>query len=237
MIYISYGVTKSASTFIYQLVEEIFRMSGRQPAKLSTTLKGRPHVENYVEPISGEILDRVRKEVRGQDVVIKTHGAPDNVILAQVASGHVLASAIIRDPREIALSMVDHGERARALGVKDFTDFTEPRLAIENLKRQIERFNRWTSCKAVLVFAYDQISFETTKAVQILAAQIGVDVNPEVVIAPFAAKKSKIGQFNKGQRNRYLELPLEDQRAFETAFPQLYKNGRFFCDKLVSLGV
>jgi hypothetical protein len=230
MIYISYGVSKSASTYIYQLTEEILRVAGRHQAKLSTRIKGHPHKENYVEQMTGEVLDDARAEIGELDVVIKTHSAPDARVLADVAAGRVLASAIIRDPREIALSMIDHGKRAQTLGLKDFTEFKEPLNVVNNLKGQIVRFDKWVSCDKVAVFTYDQVSFHTSRAVERLAAQIGVAVDPQTVIAPFKAK-SMIGQFNKGQKNRYLELTPLEQGIFESTFPQFYRDRLFFCER------
>ena len=41
MIYICFGMTKSASTFLYQLTEETFRAAGRSPARLRPPLLPR----------------------------------------------------------------------------------------------------------------------------------------------------------------------------------------------------
>ena len=226
MIYISYGVTKSASTFLYQLTEEVLRSAGRKPAVLSTAIKGRASPENYVDPINGAALNTVRAEVQQNDVVIKTHGAPDSLVLTEVNEGRILASAVIRDPREIALSIVDHGTRSRFLGIADFSQFTHPIDTLDTLKEQIVRFSRWTSSSRVLVFTYDQVCFNTADTIKQIATQIGVSVEPAVVEQHFADRTS-IGQFNKGKRNRYTELSEQDQSIFCHAFPELYVNGVF----------
>ena len=49
MIYICFGMMKSASTFLYQLVEETFRVAGRRPVRLGPPLRFHWSVENYID--------------------------------------------------------------------------------------------------------------------------------------------------------------------------------------------
>lgn len=235
MIYISFGVCKSASTFIYSITEEIFALAGRPVARLSKEIKGRNSPENYIDPITGDAVDAAGREIGSKDVVIKTHGAPDARVKQYVESGAMLASAIIRDPREIALALVDHGARSRRMGIPDFAEFERPLQTTATIADQLRRFTRWATIKGVEVFTYDQICFDTERSVQRLISQIGFDVSCKDVVQRFS-DKYVIRQYNKGVMNRFREMPLADQQVFIEEFSDYYDdNGHFIIDNRNSL--
>ena len=62
MIYICFGMTKSASTFLYQLTEETFRAAGRRPARLGPPLRPLRSVENYFDTIDPRFCWRSRSK-------------------------------------------------------------------------------------------------------------------------------------------------------------------------------
>jgi hypothetical protein len=129
MIYICYGIPKSASTFLYQLTEEVFRAAGRKPARLGPPLRPRMSVENYFGSIDPTLLQDISGQAAGRDVVLKTHALPHPEVGRLITAGSVLASASIRDPREIALSILDHGRRSHRWGLSIFPIFTIRRYA------------------------------------------------------------------------------------------------------------
>lgn len=227
MIYISYGVPKSASTFLYQLTEEILRFAGYELASLSKGVKGQNSPENYVDPINGAALDAIQAEIMHRSVVIKTHGAPDRRIFDAMQENEVFANAIIRDPREIALALVDHGQRSRNAGIRDFSEFYKPTDTISLINDQIKRFNHWSLSRNLLRITYDELCFDSLLVVDKIARQLDVVIDGTAVLGRFA-NRSVIRHFNKGVRGRYLELSSEDNEIFISTFSSFYRDGRFF---------
>ncbi|WP_341990779.1 hypothetical protein [Azorhizobium sp. AG788] len=219
MIYICYGVTKSASTFLYQLTEEIFSASGlgfsRSPSH------GVLDLSNYYDTITPNLLDQVASAAHGRPVVLKTHGDLDPGVAARIAAGEILASASIRDPREIALSMVDHGRRARRDGEEAFSELHTVLETLPSLDAQLAVFQRWAQVKTVKVFTYNQICFDTAAVVTAVADHLGVSVDPQRVMAPFAAS-GMIGQFNMGVPRRYLTMDPAMQEIFLARYAAFY---------------
>jgi hypothetical protein len=217
IFYISYGVTKSASTFAYQLTEEIIRNAGHQPAKLST-------YQNYIDPIDGAAAEAVGIEAGGSSVVIKTHGAPDRKILESVGSRAIFASVILRDPRDIALSMLDHGVRCRRTNTRGFADLYSLDDVFANLDDQFDRLKIWTSCANVLLLTYDEICFGTETVVEKIARQLNVTVNARDILRRFR-RKSAIGNFNKGIKDRHkYEMSWEDQARIIERYRNIYRD-------------
>jgi hypothetical protein len=226
MIQICFGMTKSASTFLYQLTEETFRAAGRKPARLGPPLRPRWSVENYFDDIDPPLLDAVAEAAGARDVVLKTHQGLHPEIARRIEAGSLLASASIRDPREIALAMVDHGRRSRRWGHSEFAECRTVFDALPSLDNQIANLSRWAALEKLEIFRYNEICFDGAAVVQRIAAQIGVSVKPAEVLAPFGGK-GLIGQYNKGAALRYREMPEDQQRAFLDRYAKLYREHSF----------
>jgi len=226
MIYICFGITKSASTFLYQLTEETFRAAGRKPAFLRPPLRSSTSPVNYFDDIDPQLLEAIARAAGGLDVVIKTHQALHPGVARRIEAGDVLACACVRDPREIALSMVDHGRKSAELGYPEFTECRTPLDTFPSLDDQVRNLEGWTALPAVEVFTYNEICFETAAVVKRLAAQIGVGIDVAKALRPFLGKHL-IVEFNKGAALRYREMPESEQAAFLERYRSLYETFRF----------
>ena len=226
MIYICYGITKSASTFLYQLTEESFRTAGRKIIRLGPPLRASDSVENYFNFINVDLLSEIQDLAKGRDIVLKTHGPPLAGIADLVTSGDILASASIRDPREIALSMIDHGHRSRQWKSVRFSEFVHVDDTLNALDIQIGIFQSWANIKGVKTFTYNDICYDSASVVRGIASHIDAEVDADKVLNKFKSKTT-IGQFSKGKALRYTELSSEDQDIFLERYTDLYKAFEF----------
>ena len=226
MIYICYGITKSASTFLYQLTEETFRAAGRKVTRLGPPFRELDSVENYFNFINDDLLGEIQDFVGDRDVVLKTHGPPLKKVGDLVASGQCLASASVRDPREIALSMIDHGHRSRQWKIARFAEFAEVPDTLNALDIQIGLFEAWAKIEGVRIFSYNEICYDTASVVQSIAHQIGNAVDTSSVLKRFRSRTT-IGQFSKGKALRYTEMSPDDQAMFLDRYAELYRSIQF----------
>ena len=226
MIYICYGITKSASTYLYQMTEEVFRAAGRPVVRLGRPFRKADSVENYFNFITPEILSEIEAAIGDQDIVLKTHGPPITSVVERIAAGNILASASIRDPREIALSMIDHGARARRWGTKHFTEFGKASDTLGALDIQIGLFESWAAIDPVRIFRYNDICYDSDAVVAGIAEQIRAEVDPQAVLGKFRSKTT-IGQFSKGKALRYSEMLQSDQAMFLQRYALLYQYYEF----------
>lgn len=227
MIYICYGMTKSASTFLYQLTEESFRLAGMAPVRLGPPFRPRGSVDNYFDRIDAALLQRIAGEIpAGGSIVLKTHAAPTPEVAERIADGEILASATLRDPREIALSMVDHGRRARRWRNASFAEIATPLDAFASLDNQVESCRRWAEIPGVALFLYNELCFETVESLDRLHRQIGLSIDAEQVMRPFRSRFG-IGQFSKGVALRYREMPEQQQQLFLERYAAFYADFAF----------
>lgn len=211
-IYFGYGMTKSASSFIYQLEERVFKLSNYDLVKIPHEIRGNKAAENYLGPITDdkirEVLDWLPKNAV---TVIKTHGAPSQLACDLVEQGQAFASATYRDPRDIAVSMVDHGQRARAKGIADFANFHKPSDALSDIKHQLNRLNPWLNLSACQPLSYDLIRTSPEKVVQLILDQVGLKgVDISSVLEPFF-QKNNIIHYNVGVSGRYHNFMSQEE--------------------------
>lgn len=232
MIYLSYGLLKSASTLTYQVTEEILRQAGRTPCILRQPLRPALSVTNYFDNIDLPLIRRIQNAAKGADVVIKTHQLPAPEVLALVEQGDILASVSFRDPREIALSMVDHGERSRRWAIPEFSECAGVLDCCPSIDEQIEVLRVWCAIPRVERIAYNEICFDMPSVIARLARQMGVLVDIGAVEEAFLDKKL-VGQFNKGVRDRFHEMTAAESAHFLERYARFYK--RFMPDPAPSL--
>lgn len=220
-IYFSYGMTKSASTFMYQLTEKVFETANIEPIKLPPELKGNNSPENYIEPLTDEKIKNIINWMPNNSAaVIKTHGAPCPLAQQLISSGKAFASATLRDPRDISFSMIDHGKRSTTLGIADFANIKTPSDAIPDIKGQIIRFKAWANQTSCLVAPYETLRSNPEHIAQKLCEQLKIAANPLEAAIAFNDKR-KIGQFNKGKEHRHkAEMSAEDSVKFLTVFQE-----------------
>jgi hypothetical protein len=223
-IYISYGITKSASTFAWQLIKQTALIGGLPIATLTAKSKGANSPEDYIDPVSEENLNLIQEDVGDLPVVIKTHGGATPAAARLVADGTADVFASYRDLRDVALSLLDHGARSRAKGIKDFSEFREVEDTLEDIKVQVRRFENWVKLCNPLLLSYDEICFDTQSTISRIAGRLGVSVDVEAISNEFISNKNLIGQFNKGENRRFeREMDAKTSLFFVNAFAPYYQ--------------
>ena len=173
-IHIYYGITKSASTFAWQLIKRTAISESIPIATLTAKSKGANSPEDYIDPVSEKNFDLIKSDVGDLPVVIKTHGGVTPVAVKLVAKGTAQVFASYRDLRDVALSLLDHGARSRAKGIKDFTEFHELEDTLQDIKDQVQKFENWVRSCNPLLLPYDELCFDTRSAISKIAASLGV---------------------------------------------------------------
>ncbi len=223
LIYISYGLRKSGSTLAFELTRAILEQNGYRQKRLSREAVPSDAAINFVHHLSAAQLERIESEVRalGYPVVLKTHVAPTRDVEAWVRAGRIQGHCVYRDPREMALSMMDHGRRARANGERAFADIETLEDAIRDIRRQVPRFLQWARLPGFMPLYYDDVAFDTQATVRRLCEQMGLDADPAKVER--RVKSWRPTQYNKGVPGRAKELAPEDSARVLAEFRAFYE--------------
>jgi hypothetical protein len=222
LIYISYGMRKSGSTLAFELTRALLERSGFKQKRLPQAVVPGDASINFVHRLSEAQLEAIEREARalGSPIVLKTHVGPTRAAEAWLRAGRIQGHCVFRDPREIALSMLDHGRRARASGDRAFADIETLDDALMGIRRHVSRFVRWAQLPGIIPLYYDDVAFASQDVVRRLCAQTGLSGNPTKVER--RAKSWRPTQYNKGVPGRAKEMSPEDSARVLEEFRDFY---------------
>lgn len=219
LIIFSYGMTKCGSTLAFQLARTALEANGFDQPRLSERALGNDRKINFAQHITDEMADLILSETRsiGHPIVIKTHTSLDPAVRRLFEQGHAIGHAAYRDPRDMALSMLDAGQAALASGAAAFSEITDLDAALIAVRDQTAKLAQWLSLPNMLPLCYDDIAFETASVAERMLAQLGQPGDAAAIADK--ARSARFTQFNKGVRDRYKsEMSPKDSAAIAREF-------------------
>jgi hypothetical protein len=227
MLVLSYGIPKSGSTLGFELARAVAEAGGHPQTLLPG--KNRTGAVNITNLLGRENVERLMAAAPGAaPLVVKTHiriTLEDWEFLDDLArKGAIQVHAIYRDPREICLSLMDAGAKAKPglFSKGAFRRNTSLDKTIKKVGFRLEDFRVWASISNALVLRYDDVAFDTARTVQRIGAHMGVAIDATRAAAIAAdVTQNRFTQKNKAVPKRYLTDMNADQiaqstRAFST---------------------
>ncbi len=222
LIYFSYGMTKCGTTLAFHMVSEALAQAGykqhRLPAHLIGPNKKLNFGQHFTDDQAAELWEAVQSI--GHPIVIKTHTRPDPAVVRLIQNGQAIAHACYRDPRDMALSMLDHGKRARAHGKPAFAEIETLDDAKSGIRNQCDSLTAWLRLPNILPLDFADIAFDMRTTAQRILTQLDISGDPEKIVN--AVLDGRFTQFNKGIPQRYKsEMSQQDDRKFTQEFAPL----------------
>ncbi|MGB0505343.1 MAG: hypothetical protein ACPGGK_04025 [Pikeienuella sp.] len=217
LIYISYGMPKSGSTLAYRLISAILSAAGDEQLPLPGFASNAG--VNYAKVINPATLAQLTNGVTTTNAgltAVKTHCGLWNCVTKGLNQGWLAAHAICRDPRDIALSMLDAGRNDRAWGKRNGIPLTNFDDALAAVRGHADKFEGWAAHPAVLTLDYETLAFNTERAAKLVAEQLRIDIDAK---ACAKAAQSAPTQRNKVASDRWrTELTPEQNIRAVKAF-------------------
>lgn len=220
----SYGMTKCGSTLAFELARTALELSGYPQPVLPATATGNSRRINFAGHLDQSNIANLNDTIRdiGHPVVIKTHTRPDPCVIDMIDRGEAIVQATYRDPREMALSMIDHGNRSRDTGKLAFAEIANLDDALENITSQIDSLTQWLYRPNCLPIYYEDVAFRTIPTMRRILDQLQLDTSPGPIVR-YVLRKRFI-QLNKGIKKRFREeMQLKDQQRFQQEFRPFYR--------------
>lgn len=213
MLVLCYGIPKSGSTLAFELVKGMLQSAGFDqetfvndrlgPERLK---RAGPANRNYVMRLSKQKIKDLISEI-GPDrkIAVKTHARFQERLFPWLermqADGQLQVIASYRDPREICLSLLDAGEKARTRGVKTFASVSDLRHAQENVQQRLEEFRKWAALRGTLRLSYNTVAFSPDDAIDLIERTLDIKCDREA--AKKYAYELASTQKNKAKKDRY----------------------------------
>ncbi|MBK0400184.1 hypothetical protein H0I76_13380 [Limibaculum sp. M0105] len=222
VLYFSYGMTKCGSTLAFEMVRTILEQAGFAQPRLGAGAVADWSAINFAEGLGPERVAALRREAEaiGHPVVVKLHGGCTRAAATLLRDGVAKAHAVYRDPRDMALSLMDAGARARENDRPAFAEIATLDDALAATRRQHRTLCTWLRHIMVAPLCYDDVAFDPVRMIRRLALQIGVPAEPERVLETI--ERERFTQRNKAVRARHeTELGAEDSMRIAAEFGPL----------------
>ncbi|WP_157802008.1 hypothetical protein [Brevirhabdus pacifica] len=219
-LYICFGMAKSGSTLAFELTSAILQAGGVPQPRLGDGAVAPGARINFRQAITNAHLRQMLHEadlLGARPLAIKTHGGVWGDMERAARDGRITGQVVVRDPRDIACSMLDAGREGRAWGMRDGVPITSYEQAMAHVRGQLAHVANW---RRILpdapVIGYEDLAFRTRDSAALIARQLGFDVDLDAAIA---LATSRFTQFNKGIAHRWRhEMPAEDAARYAEEF-------------------
>ncbi len=227
MIVVSGSLPKSGSTWLYKMTDALLVASGHDSAesvrrryRLERLLPGFSNELGY--PAPAKLARLLWPHARGEAILVKTHFAPSRSLRLLLGRGVARATYIYRDPRDAALSALDHGERARQRGGRlDLTRLHSVEDAVAYMRDQLRAtWPRWSRCPGVLCLRYEDLLADAVATLGRVRTHLGLacdDRCVERVVERFdrdraPEKQRHLMMVNRAVVGRFRQDMTADQR-------------------------
>lgn len=215
MIIVSAGMQKAGSAWLFKMMNDLLVSNGnmevfelRDKFELDDVLVANCNIGK----LSQDRLDRLLiPHLAGQNFVVKSHSKPTQDLLNLMKLGIAKATYIYRDPRAVALSAYDHGQRNPKCG---FAKLDTIEKAINKTLEYLAIYDAWKSLGgAVLTIRYEDMLTDTIQVMRKVADYMAVKINDsdlQEIIQRYNPKSKTANMkglhYHKGQRDRYREV-------------------------------
>jgi hypothetical protein len=207
MLYVCYGMPKSASSFAFTLAKDIAQTKSDQMQLKS--LLPEDIQDFFIVSDLGKTLTKISEFIPKEEVyVVKTHNPLDKETKELLLSGKAKALVSYRDPYDIVVSLKDAGERERRKPKHQqreyFTQITGYQEALEKIPNFLKNARSWLSFQDVdlLQISFSNISNNPQVIAENIAQYMDISIDLLTLINPYISNKELILEFNKGEKGR-----------------------------------
>jgi len=228
MMVLSVGMQKAGTAWYFNITNDLLQAAGHQDIRY---LRNRYHLQRFMTERNCNIgTPRMLKLLFvslphwfGNTYVVKTHEGPTKALLGLIDMGMVKATYMYRDPRDVALSAFEHGEKIRRSGSASSTGFdrlTTMESAIEFASGLLPVWRQWAASGRALLVRYEDMRKNPYREGERLVKHLNIDVPQEVLRSIIEQYEIKNGSteslphplhFNKGITGRWEEKLTEEQ--------------------------
>lgn len=187
MIVICAGMQKSASASFYNLTNDLLVADGHPNMR---ELRARYHMASFMTEVNCNIGPlRAYKllwlgipHLQGYSFAVKTHEPPSPSSLLFLRLGICKASYIYRDPRDVAVSLFNHGRRIREGGFNSNTQFdnlTTIESAIRFVATLLPVWKAWSLIEGIHMVRYEDFVSDIYEEARNISGYLGLDLEKD----------------------------------------------------------
>jgi hypothetical protein len=185
MLVISAGMQKSGSGYIYNVINDLLVTSGHKDARTIKDKYGFHEIMKWHNNNIGKLdfnilLKLLFSSLKEGKFAVKTHEGPSRYHNILLKLRLIKTIYIYRDPRDVLLSVQDHGRKIRDAGENHtFANLVEFDDAYKEIKSWINIFDAYLKLKDVLILRYEDLLTNPVLTVETICKYIDIHVSPE----------------------------------------------------------
>lgn len=232
MIIVAASMLKAGSSWFFNLINDMVVEAGHQDGR---EMRARFRLQKFLSPsdCTSKTL-RIHRLVPisiphwfGNTYTIKTAGKPTPAVKLAIDLGVMKAAFILRDPRDVALSLYDHGEWIRREKIPSSTGFgalTTIEKAMDVALYYAQLWEMWKESRRASLVRYEDLLRNPYEEMERVSLHIGISLPEErlrVIIERYQISNRANWQqdlhFNVGRAGRWKERlsPGQQQKAME----------------------
>lgn len=227
MIIISAGMEKAGTGWYFNMTNDLLvATSGsdirkvRQRFHLNFLLKY--YNCNIGRPMFGKLIPLLIPHALSRSFVVKTHSSPPSTWGILAKTGLFAATYLYRDPRDVAISAFEHGQKLRQKGqTHSFARLHTIEQAIHRTSQWLETWDHWHAASHTLLVRYEDLLANPLQEVNRLVHFLNLHLPQariEQIVASYQQDSAEVSQheglhFNKGIVQRYRQVLTADQLA------------------------
>jgi len=226
MIVISNAVSKSGSTLMVTYQEELLKAANIRSGQsaLRASIGGR--FLGRSEHTTGNLLKLTKIHMLKGTLVLKCHWPPTLKMRLFCRIFRIRMTMTYRDPRDIVLSMIDHGRKSRSgespTRTRAFSQFHNIDDALPRVQSRMDEFLTWRKLPYVHAIRYEELMSDPFNKLKDMIAFLGWSIEDQVLqelIDHQEKNKQSSMNFNKGTTERWrTEMSQEEQDKCLEAF-------------------
>lgn len=220
MIVLSAGMQKAGTAWYLNLTNDMLIAAGHddcRQVRLRYRL-GRFMTEancNIGSPTLQKLLAVSWPALLGRSYVLKTHEGPTRSVAAMARTGVLKPTYIYRDPRDVVVSLYEHGERLRsekAVSATGFDRLDSYEAAIEFVEQRLPIWRAWSEQPRALIVRYEDLAADPLRECRRLKSHLGLSLDEQAIgriVDRYTADRAARGEtphslhFNKGIAGRW----------------------------------
>jgi len=201
MILLTAAMLKAGSSWLYNMINDLAVEAGYQDGR---EIRERFHLEKYLS--ASDCTSRTLRIHRlavishpilfGNTFTTKTHGKPTFAIQRMIDLRLMKAVYIYRDPRDVALSLYEHGDWIRREGIPSSTRFdslTSIDMALEVALYYVQLWEKWVASKRAFTIRYEDLIHDPLNTMRKVSTHLRISV-------PNDKLENVIRRYNKENR-------------------------------------
>ena len=201
MIFISYGLQRSASTFSFQLLEGMLDAAGFSQKKILGLLPEEYRMQ-FVDFARYDIEAYLRYIPQDQVLLLKTHSRLTPGMKELIRKGQIKASVSYRSPYDVAVSLyrvgIEERKKDRSKQRMGFARIETMGQALETTAQLLKIADKWLDNQYTLKLFYPDVVLRTRETTLRMADYLGVSVDIAPVCDKYLNDKALIWEYRGG---------------------------------------